>query len=99
LRGGVAAIDYAAVVLGGVGVLVLGSLRRRLPERSAGQPLDDWWRLHLGEAVLLWGVLELIALLGAAALFLSGRAVGFGLLTLLALGGLFRLSPLRLAGE
>jgi len=99
LRGEAATIDYVGAGIGLAAALLLGALRRRLPARSAEQNADDWWRLQIGRAVLLWGLLELLAVLGAAALLFTGHAIGFAVLALLALGGLLVLSPARLAGE
>lgn len=99
LRSDLGAIDVLAVLVGACALLCFYLLRSRLPERSSGQSPDEWWRLHLGQAVLLWGLLEFSALLGAAALLATRQPIGFGVLALLAVAGLFRLAPARLAGE
>ena len=99
LRSELAAIDYVAALVGLGAVLLLDWLRRRTPERRADQSPDDWWRLSMGQAVLLWGLLDLVAMLGAIELFLTGHVIGFGILAAVALGGLLTLSPGRLAQE
>lgn len=43
----------------------------RLTPPSPGMSQDDWWRLNLGRAVLIWALVEGPALLGTVAYLLT----------------------------
>jgi hypothetical protein len=92
---GAALPDLAVLLVGLPAALLIFLLRQRLPPRGSLSP-DDWWRAHLGRAILIWGLLEGLALLGAVSLFATRRVAGFALLALGALAGLVALTPGRL---
>lgn len=96
---GLAPIELAALLIGISLLAFVYLMRSRMLPRASGQSDDDWWRLHLGKALLLWSLLEFSALVGAVALFATRHLVGFALLAVLALGGLLSVSPARLAGD
>ena len=97
LQSGFAPIDWAGVLLALAALPFYAALRGRLPARRETETPDAWWQTHLGRAVLLWTLLELAAMLGAAALLATGYAAGFAVLAVIALGGLLTCSPARLA--
>ena len=99
LLGGVTILDLAALLVAAPAALLILLIRQRLPARVTGQSPDEWWRRHLSRAILLWGLLEGLALLGAVSLFASRRVLGFGVLAAGALAGLLLLTPARLMGE
>ena len=91
--------DAAAFLLG-LGVFVAGMrIRQRLGERRGGQSREEWWTAHAGRVLLLWGLMELAAMAGAALLFATGHLPVFVVLALAALAGLATSSPGRLAAE
>jgi hypothetical protein len=96
---GFTGLEAVALLLGASDLLLVTLIRSRLPTRGAGRSADEWWRRHLGRAVLLWTLLEFLALLGAITLFATRRVTAFGVLTLIALAALLSVSPSRLAGD
>jgi hypothetical protein len=88
------ALDGLALLagLGGLGAVL--RLRGALPESTGG---DAWWRANAGACLVLWALLELVALIGSTLLFITGHVVVFAVLVLAAMGGLVTLSPGRLA--
>jgi len=43
----------------------------RLPPAARGTSQDDWWRVNLGKAILIWALVEGPALLGTIAYLLT----------------------------
>ncbi len=99
LSGDVTAIDGAALLMGGSALCVALLLRTRMPDRGAAASLDDWWKVSLGRAVLIWALFEMPAAIGAVALFLTGHVASFAVLVLLGVAGLLTAGPRRLAGN
>ena len=50
------AVTFAAYALAASGLLAGLAFRRLIPERSASQPADAWWRQHLPKAVAVWAI-------------------------------------------
>lgn len=94
------AVPDSAVFVVGLGVLIAGlRQRRRLDGPLRGGTAEQWWVENAGRALLLWGLLELGALIGAGLLFATGHLPVYAVLAGLALAGLVLSSPGRLAGE
>ena len=95
---GVVPLELAALLIGLSLLTMVYLLRTRILPRASAESEDEWWRAHLGKALLLWSLLEFSALVGALTLFLTRHVLGFSLLALLALAGLFLVAPARLTG-
>ena len=93
---GFGALDAVALMMGISTVAMTLLVRQRLPLRPSSQTEDDWWRQHLGRAVLIWALLEMPAVIGGITLMATRQAVAFGLLAVVALGGLLSARPGRL---
>ena len=90
----------AVVFLLGLGVFVAGTkIRQRLGERRGGRSREEWWAANAGRVLLLWGLMELAAMAGAALLFATGHLPVFVMLALAALAGLATSSPGRFAAD
>jgi len=90
----------AVVFLLGLGVFVAGTkIRQRLGERRGGRSREEWWTANAGRVLLLWGLMELAAMAGAALLFATDHLPVFVVLALAALAGLATSSPGRFAAD
>ena len=64
-------------------LMVMRVIRGRIPEYTRSMDRAEWWRAALPSAVLIWGVAEGMALIGAVLWFVTGDAA---LLFLVAVG-------------
>ncbi len=95
----VAAFDSVVFVVG-LGVLIAGlRQRRRLDGQRRAGANEQWWVENAARTLVLWGLLELGALIGAGLLFATGHLPVYAVLAGVALAGLALSSPGRLAGE
>jgi hypothetical protein len=62
------ALFLVSGVLFGAAIFTAGRLGRPAP----GTSQDDWWRVNLGKAVVIWALVEAPALLGLVAYMLTG---------------------------
>ena len=85
------ALFLVSAVLFGAAMFTAGRLSRPAP----GTSQDDWWRVNLGKAIVIWALVEAPALLGLVAYMLTRdfRAL-IATLTGLLLFGNFRPSRL-----
>lgn len=103
-RGGLAlpaesggAVTFAAYALAASGLLAGLAFRRLIPERSASQAMDTWWRLHLPKAVAVWAIGEGTVLIGALVLAVGGEPIAAFAVILAGFGVLMATAPGRLA--
>lgn len=94
---GFGALDAVALVMGASGLMITTLVRQRLPG-SSGDP-EEWWRVNLGRAILVWVFYELPAVIGAITLMATRHGAAYLVLAVLALGGLVSARPSRLAGS
>jgi len=90
-------LDFTAILVGLSTLMMVVLFRSRLPTRGAA-PAEEWWRINVGRAVLVWALLEFPVVIGAIALFATGHVPVFAILAGLAFAGLAAMSPGRLAG-
>jgi hypothetical protein len=95
---GFGTLDAVALLMGGSTLAITFLVRQRLPGRGPGQSGEDWWRQHLGRAVLIWAFLEMPAVVGAVTLMATRHVPVFALLGIVALAGLLSSGPGRLGG-
>jgi hypothetical protein len=62
------ALFLVSAVLFGAAIFTAGRLGRVAP----GTSQDDWWRVNLGKAIVIWALVEAPALLGLVAYVLTG---------------------------
>ena len=87
----------AVVFLVGMGALLAAfRQRQRLGGSTRGETVESWWGENGGKALLVWGLLELGALIGAMLIFATGRFPIYAVLATVALSGLVVSSPGRL---
>lgn len=91
------AVTFAAYALGASGLLAGLAFRRLIPERTASQDSDRWWRLHLPKAVAVWAIGEGTVLLGALVLTVGGPFVAALAVILAGFAVLLATAPGRLA--
>ncbi len=99
LAGGIAPLEVAFLVAGAGLLLLVTRFQNRSPVRAVGEPEEEWYRAALSRAILVWSLLELVALFGAVSLFLTRGLAAFLVLFAAALTGFVLLRPGRLAGE
>jgi len=90
------AVTFAAYALAASGLLAGLAFRRLIPERSASQDVDAWWRQHLPKAVAVWAIGEGTVLLGALVLAVGGQIVAAFAVVLAGFGVLIATAPVRL---
>jgi hypothetical protein len=91
---GFGALDGVALLMGASGLAITSLVRQRLPGFS-GDP-EEWWRVNLGRAVLIWVFFEVPAVIGAITLMATRHVPAFGLLGTMALAGLMASRPSKL---
>ena len=91
---GFGALDAVALVMGASGLAITFLVRQRLPALS-GDP-EEWWRVNLGRAVLIWVFFEVPAVIGAITLMATRHVPAFSLLGTMALAGLIVARPSKL---
>ncbi len=91
------AVSFAAYALAASGLLAGLAFRRLIPERSASQGVDAWWRQHLPKAVAVWAIGEGTVLVGALVLAVGGQPVAAFAVVLAGFGVLIATAPGRLA--
>lgn len=96
LTAGAGPLDFTAILVGLSTLTMVILFRSRLPARG-GVPAEEWWRVNVGRAVLVWALLEFPVVIGAIALFATGHVPVFAILSGLAFAGLVAMSPGRLA--
>jgi len=89
-------VTFAAYALAASGLLAGLAFRRLIPERSASQDVDAWWRQHLPKAVAVWAIGEGTVLLGALVLAVGGQIVAAFAVVLAGFGVLVAAAPGRL---
>ncbi len=94
---GVGRFDWM-VFVAGLGALIFAYRQRQRFGDGHSHQAEQWWGDHSGQALLVWGLLEVGALIGAVLLFSTGRFPVYAVLAGLALAGLVLTSPSRLAG-
>jgi len=87
---------YGACAAGFAGGFLL---RTRIPQRDSGQDEAGYWRAVLARAVLLWGLLEGLVLMGSVIGILAGQPVVVLLVVLIYLSLMILSSPARLTGD
>jgi len=90
------AVTFAAYALAASGLLAGLAFRRLIPERTASQDPDAWWRQHLPKAVAVWAIGEGTVVLGALVLAVGGQAVAAFAVVLAGFGVLVATAPGRL---
>jgi len=66
------ALESLPIAVAAGAVLAFISMRRRLPERRAGESEDQWWQANLPVALTLWATAEGAALIGAIFYLVNG---------------------------
>lgn len=90
------AVTFAAYALAASGLLAGLAFRRLIPERTAAQPADAWWRQHLPKAVAVWAIGEGTVLIGALVFAVGGQVIAAIAVVLAGLGVLVATAPGRL---
>ncbi len=90
--------DWLALLSGSAAFITGFQQRKRLTRAGGGRSAEEWWGDNSGRVLLIWGLLELTAVVGAAVVFATGHLTAFAALAALALAGLGTMSPARVRG-
>ena len=91
--------DWVALISGSAAFVIGFQQRKRLSRPHGADSAEEWWGENGGRALLIWGLLELTAVAGAAVVFATGHLTAFVGLAVLGLAGLGTLSPGRVQGH
>lgn len=92
-------VGYAVYLACAAGFALGFWWRTRIPARAGGMSEEDYWRLTMPKAIVLWGMLEAVVMVAAAMAILAGQGAVALVALMIYLTLMLVSSPTRLAGE